>query len=625
MNSVTTLLPRLQEFQEAGVLGWADVHTADRVCQLAQESDERVLLAVALTVRALRHGSVCLELNHFRDVAVDDEDVDEELAASLPWPDVEELVAALQASPLVASPLVVGSSDETLRPLTLADSDGGWLLYLDRYFKQEQLVRRTFEKREASWPNVDAFVASAALSELFVDGEGVPTAVPDRQRIAAAVAASEWTTIVCGGPGTGKTHTIARILSLLYRLHGSELRVALAAPTGKAAAGLTESVAEQAASLGLPAGLTATTLHRLLGRHRGSTTRFRHHAHNRLPYDVVVVDETSMVSLTMMARLLEALPSDARLILMGDPDQLASVDAGAVLADLVCRRVSRPGNPQLQTIVAEDLATKRGFNAEPKLSREERQQLSRGVVRLAHGRRFNTVIAQLADAVRRGQVDKALTVLLAGSEAVSLHDPGDTAALRGDVVASGVELVSAAEAGDVLAALAALRRHRLLCAHREGPFGRRQWDELAREWTSAAVGRVLDPSQFYPGQPLLITANDYQAGVFNGEIGVVVVAGDGITAAIERGRTPLLVHPNALSSVQAAYAMTVHRSQGSQYRGVSIVLPDASSPLLTRQLLYTAITRAQERVRIVATADAVATAVERQVHRASGLTRTLRS
>jgi exodeoxyribonuclease V alpha subunit len=613
-----TLRPQLQGFQEAGVLGLADVHTAVQVCRLAGESDERVMLALAMAVRALRQGSVCLELNRFREAALDDEDVDETLAAELPWPDADKLLAALQASPLV-----IGGSAGPLRPLTLVDSDGGWLLYLDRYFKQEQLIRGTLLDREASRPGIDVAAAGAALHELFVDADGMSTPAPNRQRIAAAVAATEWTTIVAGGPGTGKTHTVARILGLLYRLYGPDLRVALAAPTGKAGGALTEAVAEQAVALGLPDGLTATTLHRLLGWRPGSTTRFRHDAHNRLPYDVIVVDETSMVSLTMMARLVEALPAHARLILMGDPDQLTSIDAGAVLADLVHRPTERSENPQLEDMVSADLAAA-GSDGEPALGEGERRQLSRGIARLARGHRFNATIAALADAVRLGQVEDALAVLTGGDEAVSLWAPGDIDTLRDEVASSGAELIDAAEQGDVSAALAALRRHRLLCAHRDGPFGRRHWADLAMDWTASALGHTLDPSRFYPGQPLLITKNDYEAGVFNGDIGVVVATDDGLTAAIEHGRTPLLVHPNALSSVQTAYAMTIHRSQGSQYRGVSIVLPDVESPLLTRQLLYTAITRAEQRVRIIGSQEAVAAAVARQVQRASGLRRELR-
>jgi exodeoxyribonuclease V alpha subunit len=618
MTPMITRQPVLADFQQAGVLGLADVHTGVQLCRLAGESDQRALLAVALAVAALRRGSVCLELNRFRETAVDVEGVNAELAAQLDWPEAADLIAALKASPLV-----IGGTAGPLRPLTLVDSDAGWLLYLDRYFRQEKLIRDILDARAASRPLVDTTLARAALDALFVDDDGGPSPAPDRQRVAAAVAATEWTTIVAGGPGTGKTHTAARILALLYKLYGPGLRVALAAPTGKAAGALTEAVARQRPGLGLPDGLTATTLHRLLGLRRFGGRRSRYDARNQLPYDIVVVDETSMVSLTLMAQLLEALPADARLILMGDPDQLTSVDAGAMLDDLVHRPQMRPVSEDLVAIVAADLDAPT-TTPEPALDYAEHRQLARGVVRLARGHRFNASIAALADAIRQGHVDEALALLNnPADQEVTLCPPADFESVRADIALSGVELVAAAERGDVESALTALRAHRLLCAHRQGPFGRRHWADLVRDWTAAAVGHPLDGYQFYPGQPLLITANDYEAGVFNGDIGVVVSTADGVMAAIDRGGEPLLLQPSTFSSVQTAYAMTVHRSQGSQYEAVSVVLPDQTSPLLTRQLFYTAVTRAQQRVRVLASEEAVAAAVRRQAQRASGLRREL--
>ena len=619
MTPMTTRQPVLTDFQQAGVLELADVHTAIHLCRLAGESDQRVLLTVALAVAALRRGSVCLELNRFRETAVNVEGLDPELAAQLGWPEAADVLSALQASPLV-----IGGPAGPLRPLTLVDSDAGWLLYLNRYFRHEQLIRNTLEARAATRPVVDTTLARRVLDELFVDEEGGPSPAPDRQRIAAAVAATEWTTIIAGGPGTGKTHTAARILALIYRLHGPGLRVALAAPTGKAAGALTEAVARQAPGLVLPDGLTAKTLHRLLGLRRFGGRRSRYNAANQLPYDLVVVDETSMVSVTLMAQLLEALPASARLILMGDPDQLTSVDAGAVLDDLVHRPQTRSLTDDLGAVVAADLGAPT-TRREPAIDGDEHRQLSGGVVRLARGHRFNESIAALADAIRLGDVGQALTLLTNPAEqAVTLCSPTDFETVRADIVSSGAELVAAATRGDVEAALTALRRQRILCAHREGPFGRRHWDELVRGWTAAALGHPLDPYRFYPGQPLLITANDYEVGVFNGDIGVVVASADDAMAAIDRGGDPLLIQPNTIASMQTAYAMTVHRSQGSQYEAVAVVLPDEASPLLTRQLLYTAVTRAQHRVRILATEESVAAAVSRPAQRASGLRRELR-
>ena len=610
-SPLITIRPELRGHQEAGVFTPADVHTAVELCRLGGETDERVLLATALTVRALRQGSVCLALNDYGQLVGDIAALGE-AAAALEWPSADAMLSALRASPLV-----LGSDRGPLRPLTLAETDGGPLLYFDRYFRQENIVREWLAAREQSRPEVDPARVSALLAELFVTEKGAPTPAPDHQRLAAAVAATEWTTILTGGPGTGKTYTVARILALLTRLHGPGLRIALCAPTGKAAATLSEAVAAQANTLGLAEPPAAATLHRLLGARPGGTFRFN--AANPLPYDLVVVDETSMVSLTLMARLMSALQPAIRLILIGDPDQLTSVDAGAVLADLVQRPVIRPESALLQQISDPDLAAD-AKGEEPALDDAERAALRRGVVRLQRGRRFDSEISALADAVRAGDVDTALKVLEAGG-AVKLLAPGDIAEIEAAVTSAGTDVVRAARGGDAAAALEALRRHRVLCAHRDGQFGRERWAALAGDWITHGEHRFDD---FYAGQPLLVTANDYDLKVFNGDIGVIIERDDALAAVIERGRSPLIVEPSVLADVQTAYATTIHRSQGSQYASVSVILPDSESPLLTRELLYTAITRAQDQVRIVGTSEVVAAGVSRQVQRASGLRRRLR-
>lgn len=605
----------LRAFERAGVLAPADVHVALRLGKLGGEANERVLLAAALAVRAVRLGSVCVELDRLPDLAADIEadlaadgapaGAAPEQAGSLPWPDPAVLLAELRRSPLVA-----GGAAGPLRPLTLT----GTLLALTRYHRQEETVRSVLAERERTRPEVDLEAVAAQLAVLFPGGG------PDRQRVAVALAATEWTTIIAGGPGTGKTHTAARVLALLYAVHGPSLRVALAAPTGKAASRLQEAVGEQASALGLPDGLVATTLHRLLGWRRDSRSRFAHDAHNRLSHDVVVLDETSMVSLTLMARLAEALRPETRLILLGDPDQLASVDAGAVLADLVARPVTRAPNPDLARLVGGDLAAS-SAGTEPPFTEAERTQLGGAVIRLRHGHRFTGAIAELAEAVRRGDADAALAVLRSGDGAVALHEPEDLAAVRADVTRHGVALVEAAERDDLDEALRELTAHRVLCAHREGPHGVRTWTRRVLEWIGAASGSALDPERHYAGQPLLVTETDYDAGLSNGDTGVVLRRGEGLIAAFDRGATPLLVHPSRLSAVQTAYAMTIHRSQGSQYGTVSIVLPEENSAILTRQLLYTAITRARQQVRVIGSEEVVRAAVQRQALRASGLGR----
>jgi exodeoxyribonuclease V alpha subunit len=568
----------LRDFAEAGVLAPADVHVALRLARLGGEQREPVLLAAALAVRGVRAGSVCVELATVADSVVPDEDAP---PVELTWP---EDWSALEDSPVVA----VGV-EAPWRPLRLVDG----LLYLDRYWQQEQLVRRELDERAARpAPPVDL----GGLDALF-DG-----AAPDLQRLATAVAAGRWVSVITGGPGTGKTHTVARLLKVLLDQPGPPLRIALAAPTGKAAARLQESVLEQATAVGLPRDLTASTLHRLLGWRPDSRSRFRHDAANHLPYDVVVVDESSMVSLTMMARLLEALRPTARLVLVGDPDQLTPVDAGAVLSDLVHRPAPDGADAGLPADGRDGVD----------LDEEERRQLRNGVVRLRVSQRYGPGIAGLAEAVRRGEADRVLELLDGGAELTL--DTG-TAALEERIRAVAAELRSAAEAGEAERCLALLGRHRLLCAHQRGPAGVATWNERVGRLTGAA------PGEWPPGAPLLVTANDYENQLWNGDTGVVVRTSDGLRAAFLRGEGPDLVPLSRLSSVSPAHALTVHRSQGSQFEEVAVLLPPASSPLLTRELLYTAVTRASRSVRIVGSAESVRAAVGRQVVRASGLRR----
>jgi exodeoxyribonuclease V alpha subunit len=363
--------------------------------------------------------------------------------------------------------------------------------------------------------------------------------------------------------------------------------VALTAPTGKAAARLQEAVlgaALQGPDKDRLAGLQAMTLHRLLGSRRDNGTRFRHDRGNRLPHDVIVVDETSMVSLTMMARLVEAVRPDARLLLVGDADQLASVDAGAVLADLVA-----------------------GLSDEL-------------VVSLATNHRSERDIVELADAIRVGAAERALTLLTSASDQLDLHTPDDAASvLRGPLTEAALRIRTAAEAGDPEAALAALDAHRLLCAHREGPFGVRRWNRLVEQWISEATGDPLwDP--WYVGRPVLVTANDYGLGVYNGDVGVAVRAADGRLRVHLRGAEGLMdFAPSRLDDVQTMHAMTIHKAQGGQADRVTVLLPDESSRLLSRELFYTAVTRARHHVTVVGSTGSVQQAVVRRAVRATGL------
>ncbi|MFC5060885.1 exodeoxyribonuclease V subunit alpha [Actinomycetospora atypica] len=584
---------RLAQFTARGVLDPADVAVARRLGRLGGEDDEEVLLAAALTVRSLRAGSVCLEL---ADVDRRVLDADDTLVPTddLPWPEPAAWTAAIAASPLTAP----GG------PLRLDDG----LLWLDRYRRQEDQVRADLVTRaDAPAPAVDLEGLRASLDRYYAG-----TGADDHQRLACAVAALRWTTVVAGGPGTGKTTTVARLLAVL-REQDPDLRVALAAPTGKAAARLGEAIATEAVTGGEP---QASTIHRLLGYRPDNPSRFRHDRHRRLPHDVVVVDETSMVSLTLMARLLEAVRDDARLVLVGDPDQLASVEAGAVLGDLVNAPRLGTAGPDPALLDAVGCSGRPGDN---------------GVVRLEHNYRNNDEIAALADAIRAGDADATLACLRSASsleflESVDLtqREPAGLTTLRDDVVAGSREVAIAARAGDAETALAQGEEHRLLCAHRRGPYGVARWARQVERWLDEDGG--VDPEleahqEWWPGRPLLVTENDHEAGLYNGDTGVVVERRGRLVAVFARGGRPLERAPALLGAVETVHAMTVHRAQGSQYAQVSVLLPPPESPLLTRELLYTAVTRARHRVRVVGSADAVRAAVERPVSRASGFAR----
>ncbi len=559
----------LADFNAAGVLEAADVHVARRLTSLAGDDDERVALAVAVAARAVRAGSVCVDLH-----TVAGDTGTEELA----WPSGPEWVEAVTASALAGEPRVLRI-------------EGGRMLYLDRYWREEQQVCADLLGR----PPLPALSTDASATLDAGLARVFPHEGYDEQRAAAAIALSQRTTVLTGGPGTGKTTTVAALLALLAeqtQVAGDPpLRIALAAPTGKAAARLHQAVRDEVERL--PSvdrdrlgDLRSVTLHRLLGSRPDSSTRFRHHRDNRLPHDVVVVDETSMVSLTMMARLLEAVRPESRLILVGDPDQLTSVEAGAVLADLV-----------------------EGLGA----------RSDTRIAALSTSHRFGESIRTLAAAVRRGDADAVIDLLRAGGEHVVLVEDADPVPhLREALLPRMLALRGAAEQGDAPTALRLLDGHRLLCAHRDGSRGVHHWNRLSERWISVETG-VGIWSAWYPGRPVLVTANDYGLGLYNGDAGVAVRRGAGLRAALEATSGPVEVAPGRLGDVETMHAMTIHKSQGSQADEVTVLMPPEDSRLLTRELFYTAITRARGLVRVVGTEAEVRAAVERRAVRASGL------
>jgi len=584
----------LAAFNEAGVLAAADVHVARRLAALAGEADQRVALAAALAVRGPRLGHVCVDLATIAATASVDTDEPVDLTA-LPWPEPGDWAGRVAASALAGGPLHVDGS----------------VVHLDRYRREEERVASGLRAlAEATAPAVDEALLRTGLDRLL----------PERgdQRLAAAVAVLRRVAVVAGGPGTGKTTTVARIIALLAEQ--SEARgdapplVALAAPTGKAAARLAEAVHDEAEGLAVGdavrahlLGLSASTVHRLLGRAPRRSA---------LPHDVVIVDEASMVSLSLMVRLVDAVRPGARLVLVGDPGQLASVEAGAVLADVAGPAA---GAPRMREAAAAQLSRVSGMAvaADPAGT-----AIGDGIVTLGRVHRFGAEIGAVAAAIRAGDADGTLAALAAGGDAVAWLPPeAATEVVRARAVAAARAVIAAAREGDALAALEALRGFRLLCAHRRGPYGVATWSARIEAWLGEAVPGFAAAGAWYAGRPLLVTENDEALRLFNGDTGVIVRTGEdaAVAAAFERRGEIVEYAPARLGAVETVHAMTIHKSQGSQFGTAAVLLPPPDSPLLTRELLYTGVTRAQERLLLAGSEEAVRAAVTRPVARASGL------
>lgn len=613
--SAVDWVTELQPWRDAGVLLAIDVHTAATLARLVDlgPDDHDTVVGVALASRAPRHGHVCLDLSTVRESALAELERNGDfeptvLLDALPWPsDIGAWRTGLAASPLVTSTGVdVGGRP---RPLLL-DGD---LLYLERYRVYENQIVDELTRRATQAP-VALELADSRRDELFD-----ALALSNEQRDAAERGASRSLSVIVGGPGTGKTHTVAALLALL--LDGSTgegtdaLRIALVAPTGKAAARMGESIKSRSEELKSVRGTESliaqmqraetSTIHRLLGAVPDSTS-FRHNRMNPLVHDVVIVDETSMVSMPMLAKLLEAVSPEARIVLVGDPGQLASVEAGSVLGDIA--------GPVVDAVVEHT-----PIPSHP---------LAECVSVLTHSHRFpaESAIGKFAAAVRGNDPDAAVDALRsATADAVetSLHwyateatSPDAPGIVATEALQTAIATRTFASEGRAAEALAQLVEVRVLCAHRRGPFGVTRWNAQFEEWLAASGPRL---SGFYIGRPILVAANDRANDLFNGDLGVVVDVDSVPKVAFGSGPEPRLVPPARLSSVETVHAMTIHKSQGSEFGHVVVVMPHQDSRLATRELLYTAVTRASKRVTLLGSEASVRAAIGRRVLRASGL------
>lgn len=595
MKRAEQLLQRLYLERQLGEL---DLQFARFLLSKAGQPSELLALASALVCRATTEGHVCLDLK-----SVDYQPL---LQPGMELADLPQWRAALLASGVVGQP-------GDYQPLILDAQDR---LYLQRYWDYEQrlaagLLRRAYEQVAG----VDRQQLAADLALLFPPQE---QAAVDWQQIAAATAVLRPLSVISGGPGTGKTTTVTKILALLRRQPGgNELRIALAAPTGKAAARMQGAIRKAKSAAGIAVDSIpeqASTLHRLLGVRQGDSG-FRHHRDNPLPVDVLILDEASMIDVALMTKLLEALPAASRLILLGDKDQLASVEAGAVLGD-ICNPCQGPG-----PVFAAELTELTGAASE-ELAGVTGPRFCDSIVVLRHSYRFaaDSPIGRLATAVNRGD-GKAACGLLEQDVNRTIQWIG-TADIAEQAAEKYLELFRQVHAGAAVELLFhTLDRFRLLCALRQGPAGTEALNQAITLRLQHAGVPTTD--EWYAGRPVMVTRNDHQLKLYNGDVGITLPdpARQGTLGVVFLGDDQALrwLAPARLPPHESVFAMTVHKSQGSEFDEVLLLLPDQDSPVLSRELLYTAITRARGRFTLAAAGTVFQAAVHRRLLRQSGL------
>jgi exodeoxyribonuclease V alpha subunit len=581
-------------------LGPLERHFTESLQRLDPQAPEPVLAAAALCCQALGDGDVCLPLARVAGQLLFAEGGPGVQAPALPaWIDT------LQASPLVAAP-------GGYAPLTL----DGARLYLSRYHAYEAQLAESLLQRAGARPEVDEAQLAESLARLFARN----TQQPDWQRLAAAQAVRRNLAVISGGPGTGKTTTVVRLLAaLLEQPGGQRLAIGLAAPTGKAAARMAEAIRNAKAELPVSDAIKAAlpeearTLHRLLGS-RGDSPQVRHHADNPLPLDVLVVDEASMVDLALMAKLLDALPPNARLILLGDKDQLAAVEAGAVFAELCEGR-------GLDATAAADLTRITGQQVPVE---NPRSRLGDAVVLLTHSHRFagDSGIGELARRINTGDARGTQELLRGAHPDLAWNAGPSPAALLERLEKGYAPYFAAVRLADPASAFAAFNGFRALTAQREGPWGVGGINEALEARIKRRLG-IPARERWYPGRAVMVRQNDYALGLFNGDIGLCLATPHGLRVYFESGGSgdegyrPFA--PARLPSHDSAFAMTVHKSQGSEFTEVLLALPEQPSPLLSRALFYTGITRAKTKVEIWGLPARLSEAVSTKAERAAGL------
>ncbi len=610
----------INSLRASGVLSELDIHFANFMGTLGGTGDLGLWLAAALVSSYTRQGHICLDM-----AGVEGKPLLEGGNGGSPilCPELSRWLK------LLATSSVVGRPGEQA-PLILDDRQR---LYLHRYWDYQEKLASSIKLRVlGDEAHMDMVLLKQGLDRLFGPGPALSSGGGaddiDWQKVAAFTSVMKRFCVVSGGPGTGKTATVAKILALvLEQPNSQELRIALAAPTGKAAARLEEAIKGGKATLPCPEGIRehlpekASTIHRLLGTIPDSPY-FRYNAGNPLPVDLLVMDEASMVDMALMSKLIQALPTRARLILLGDKDQLASVEAGAVLGD-----ICNSGHVHhFSDGFCNSLQKATGYKMTSLQKGGGGTAISDCIVQLRKSFRFKSEsgIHAVSYAINTGDAALAAGLLKAGTyEDIEWgHLPQPHAmfgAIRKRILRGFGDYLAATDIADIFQRF---DRFRILCAVRRGPYGVAALNALV-ERVLREEKLIRPDGAWYSGRPILITRNDYNLRLFNGDVGIVLPdpgAEDELRAFfMAADGTMRKFHPVRLPEHETVYAMTVHTSQGSEFDHVLLLLPDKDFPVLTRELIYTAITRAREKVGIWAREEVFRTAVSRRIKRTSGL------
>jgi exodeoxyribonuclease V alpha subunit len=614
MNAIRSIISNHKDF-----FSDLDIHFAHFIARFSVNEDSDIFLGAALLSRTTGNGDICLDLESTADTILFDT---QNGLDRLTCPPLARWREKLLSSPAVGKP-----GDPC--PLILDDRNR---LYLYRYWEYEKKLADSIGRRATGeMQNFNVQKLKQYLIKLF---KAKDTQEIDWQKIAAVIAVLKRFSVITGGPGSGKTYTVARILVLLLACDLQEkAKIYLAAPTGKAAARLAESIKKAKHRLKCDDHIKdaipneAYTLHRLLKPVAG-TPYFHRNADNPLSADVVVVDEASMVDLALMSKLVQAVKPAARLVLIGDKDQLASVEAGSVLGDICDRQVIHGFTKDFLKTIEQLTQTKLGEAVQYSKTPSGLQDC---ITILQKNYRFesDSGIGGLSRAVNRGDAEASLVFLKNSAEkSIAWHEIKSDANLFRDLsrlIINGYRKYLTIN--DPVLALEALSRFKILCALKIGPFGANSINSLAEVVLSEEnliIGHHLGSHPWYGGRPILITRNDYNLGLFNGDIGITLpdpnTSEDELYVYFPDGSGDVKRFPTyRIPEHETVYAMTVHKSQGSEFDHVALILPDKDYPLLTRELIYTGMTRARQRVSIWGTEPVLKIAISRKIERKSGL------